>query len=548
MTAGPRPGRLRSLAAGFGTADLRRVQAGWALSSVGNWGLMVVLSIYAFDRGGAPAVGLAAGLRLLPAAVAAPAASSFVDRHARRDVVVWCSILRAACLSATALVVAAGGPLGVVLVLAAAFSIVATAHKPAQSAMLASLARTPQQLAAANAVLSAIDSGGFLVGALAGGALSALTSPQAAFGAVAAAFVAAAFAQHRVTRDARPPAGAARDLAGEAATGLKAIAGSPQLRLVVGGFAAATVVEGATDVVIVLIALDVLGLGQSGVGYLNAAWGAGGLIGGAAAAALLGRGRLALALTGGCIAIGACLAGLGAWSGTAVALALLTVLGVGYAVVEIAETTLLQRLIPDETLGRAFGVVESVYVAATGIGSLLAPLLVSALGIRGTLAVLGAALALLALGLWPRLAGFEAAAPVGEREFGLLRGVPFLAPLALATVENLAQRATSVPMGDGETIVCQGDVGDRFYVIADGEVEVFQDGTWMRRSADGDFFGEIALILDVPRTATVVATRPGMLLAVERGDFLAAVIAQPRCSEAAGAVIRERWRGAGLVG
>jgi CRP-like cAMP-binding protein len=103
-------------------------------------------------------------------------------------------------------------------------------------------------------------------------------------------------------------------------------------------------------------------------------------------------------------------------------------------------------------------------------------------------------------------------------------------------------------MGDGETIVCQGDVGDRFYVIADGEVEVFEDGTWMRRSADGEFFGEIALILDVPRTATVVATRPGTLLAVERGDFLAAVIAQPRCSEAAGAVIRERWRGAGLVG
>jgi hypothetical protein len=193
-------------------------------------------------------------------------------------------------------------------------------------------------------------------------------------------------------------------------------------------------------------------------------------------------------------------------------------------------------------LGRAFGVVESVYIAATGAGALLAPVLVAALGIRGTLLTLGAALALLALSLWPLLARFEAAAPVGEREFGLLRGVPFLAPLAVATVENLARRAQSVPMTQGETVIREGDRGDRFYVIADGEVEVSEDAQRRRRETAGDFFGEIALLRDVPRTATVVATQSGTLLALERADFLAAITGQPRSTEAAHAVVRERWR------
>ena len=201
---------------------------------------------------------------------------------------------------------------------------------------------------------------------------------------------------------------------------------------------------------------------------------------------------------------------------------------------------MLQRLVPDEVLGRAFGVVESVYIAATGVGSLLAPLLVAGLGIRGTLVALGAALALLALALWPLLARFEAAAPVGERESAHARR-SVLAPLAVATVENLAQHSQTVPIAQGETVIREGDHGDRFYVIAEGEVEISTDGRLRRREAEGEFFGEIALLRDVARTATVVATRTGTLLALERDDFLAAVTGQPRTTEAAHAVVRERW-------
>ena len=227
------------------------------------------------------------------------------------------------------------------------------------------------------------------------------------------------------------------------------------------------------------------------------------------------------------------------------ALGLLGLLGVGFAFVEIAQTTLLQRLVPDEVLGRAVGVVESVYVGATAIGALLAPPLVAALGLDAALIALGAGLALVAVRLAPALARFEAAVPIGEEEFGLLRGVPFLAPLAVATVENLAQRVEHLSIEKGQTVIQQGDHGDRFYVIAEGEVEVRVDGQAHALENRGDFFGEIALLHDVARTATVVGTRPGRLLALDREHFLAAVTGQPRSTEAARAVVRERWDGAG---
>ena len=541
-------GRLRSLSAALGTADLRRVDIGWAASSVGNWGFMVILSIYAFEKGGAGAVGLAAGVRLMPAALFAPAAGSFVDRHSRRDVMVWSCLARTLCLTAVAGLVALDGPFAAVLCLAALFSIVATAHRPAQAALLPLLARTPQQLTATNAVLSAVDNGGFLVGALMAGTLTAATSSEAAFAVAAVIFLAAAVALQGLPRDARPPDledTADGGLSREAGRGLQTLIESPQLRLVVGCFAAATIVEGATDVLIVVLALDLLDLAQTGVGYLNAAWGVGGLAGGALAAVALGRGRLALGLSAGCVLIGGALAGIGAWPTTLSALGLLGLLGVGFSFVEIAQTTLLQRLVPDEVLGRAVGVVESVYVGATAIGALLAPPLVAALGLDVALIALGAGLALVAVCLAPALARFEAAVPIGEEEFGLLRGVPFLAPLAVATVENLAQRVEHLSIEKGQTVIQQGDHGDRFYVIAEGEVEVRVDGQRHALEDRGDFFGEIALLHDVARTATVVSTRPGRLLALDREHFLAAVTGQPRSTEAARAVVRERWDGAG---
>ena len=339
-----------------------------------------------------------------------------------------------------------------------------------------------------------------------------------------------------------PPASAPgeRHVLRETTAGIRALLDSHESRIVVALFGAATVVEGATDVLLVVLALDLLDLGQAGVGWLNAAWGVGGLIGGAVAAAVLVGGRLALGLSGGCALVGCMLAGLGVWTTAGAAVVMLGIFGVGYAFVEVAETTLLQRVLPDEILGRAFGAVESVYLGATGIGALLAPVVIAALGARGAFAALGVTLTVLALVAWPSLARFAAAVPVDEREFALLRGVPFLGVLPLATLETLTRHAVHVRVAANEVVIRQGDHGDRFFVVDAGEVTIVQDGEARRTDGPGGFFGEIALLRDVPRTATVEATRAGALLALDRDVFLTAVTGQDRSVETARAVAAER--------
>lgn len=539
---------LEAIRAAFGTGDLRRLQFGWAASSVGSWAFMVVLAVYAYDVGGASAVGVAALVRLLPAAFAAPITSLLADRSSRRDVMVWATLLRAASLALVATAVAVGAPFALVLALGACFTIASTAIKPAQAALLPTLARTPEQLAAANAVWSGIDNAGFLIGAVLGGSLIAATSPELAFAVTAADFVLAALLIHRIPHDPRPahrePLPGAR-LVREARSGLDTVRAEPRLRLLVSFLAATTFLEGAIDVLVVIAALELLDMGASGVGWLNAAWGVGGLLGGAIALGVLRRGRIARGLGGGCALAGLALGLIASWPRPGVAIALLIVLGVGYAWVEVAGLTLMQRLVSDEVLARVFGVVESTYVASTGLGSVLAPVAVAALGIKGALVAIAACLPLLAAVSWTRLARFEATTPIPERQFALLRSCSLFAPLPLATVENLAARLVPVPVVRGQEVIRQGGVGDRFYVIADGHVAVDCDGEPRRTEGPGEFFGEIALLRDTPRTATVHATEPGLLYALEREHFISGVTANPRSLIAAEGIIETRLNAVG---
>jgi len=219
---------------------------------------------------------------------------------------------------------------------------------------------------------------------------------------------------------------------------------------------------------------------------------------------------------------------------------MLVILGVGYAWIEVAGLTLMQRLVSDEVLARVFGVVESTYVASTGLGSVVAPVAVVLFGIEGALIAVGACLPLLAAATWTRLARFEATTEVPERQFALLRSLPLFAPLALATVENLASRLIPVTLAPGQEVIRQGDHGDRFYVIAEGRVAVECDGEPLRVEGPGEFFGEIALLRDVPRTATVHATEPGLLYTLERETFVCGVSNNPRCVIAADDVIEAR--------
>jgi MFS family permease len=536
-------GIYSSLAGALATAQLRRLQFGWAVSAVGGWVFFVALAVYAFDVGGATAVGAAALTRMVPAGLAAPLAGVLADRHSRRDVLLGSIALRALVLGAIGGAVAAAAPLALVLTLAALFTIVATAHKPAQASLLPSLVETPHQLAASNAVWSAVDNGAFLAGALLSGALIATTSMSVAFLATAGLFALATVPIALIARDPVPDFRASAERIRpieDAVEGFQQVWADRRLRTVVGALAFSTMVEGAIDVLVVLVAINLLGLGGAGVGWLNACWGFGGVVGGAAALTLLRRGRLTAGLSAGGLLVGLPLMLIALAESTAAAVAMLILLGIGYALIEVAGLSLLQRLPSNDLLGRAFAVVESSYWITTGLGAIVAPLIVHLVGLRDALLAVGACLPLLVAFRWRPLAMLEAGIRVPERPFKLLRAVEMFAPLPLATIESVSRRVDAIHVPAGETVVREGDRGDRFFLVAEGRLDVSCERGAYPPVGAGDVFGEIALLQDVPRTATVTARDDCLLYVLDRESFLCAVFSHTSAAGAARRVVSER--------
>jgi len=388
-----------------------------------------------------------------------------------------------------------------------------------------------------------VDNAGFLAAALCTGILLSTATPQAVFVLAAGAGVLTAAILATLRRDERPSYGAEEDAAGvlhQTALGLRALMADSRIRLVGLMLTALVLIEGTLDVMMVVVALDLLGLGQGSVGWINAAWGVGALVAGTALAVLLDRGNLAAGLAVGSLVMGAAISFPGIWPVVFAAFLGFFMVGFGYTFVEVAARTLLQRLGSDETLARVIGFLETSRLLAMAVGSIVAPGLVALLGVRGALIAIGAFLPLVALLRWRALRGFEIGAPVDERHYELLRGSPIFAPLPVDRLEGVSRSLVEVEAGAGQEVITQGDQGDRFYFIDEGEVEVVEDGAFRRNEGPGESFGEIALLRDVPRTATVKATRATRLLALDRESFLETVTGHVRSHERARAVAEDR--------
>ena len=529
---------LRAFAAVFGNRDLRRVELAWSGSIVGQWGYEVALAVYAYRAGGATAVGLVALVRLLPAAIVSPFAAMLGDRFRRRRIMVAADLARTFAMGGAAAAVFAGAPALVVYALAVVTALTGTAFGPAQSALLPSLARTPEELTAANATSVTLESLAFFVGPALGGLLLSITSVGAVFAVTASLFLASALVLAGVRADSRgDPSAEPESIVREALAGFRAIAAEHRLRLIVGLYGAQTLVAGIMRVLLVVTALRILDLGASGVGFLNSADGVGALVGALVVFGAIGSTRLATMFGVGVLLWGVPLALLGLRPSVVAALVCFAVVGLGNIFVDVAGVTLLQRAAPDEVRARVFGVLESVLFGTIGIGAIVAPLLTSAFGPRGALVATGTGLTVVVLLVWRPLSRIDAPAPVAEPELDLLRGIPIFAPLPLVTLEQLGSRLSHFEMPAGNVVFRQGDAGDRFYVIEAGEVTVASDGRPAATLGHGDYFGEIALLREVPRTATVTARTDVELLALERDVFIAAVTGHAPSADAADAVI-----------
>jgi MFS family permease len=519
---------------------LRRLQFAWAGSIIGSWAYAIALVVYAYRHGGASAVGLVGLIRWLPAALAAPFAAILGDRYPRVPVMLGSDLIRSAGLAGMAACVLTHGPVELVYALAAAVAVTTTAFQPAQAALLPSLARTPEELTAANVSSSTIESLGFCVGPALGGVLLAVSTVWVVFAVTAGTFLLSALQLTGLLKSSEPPLHREpTHLLDEAAAGFRAIARDRRLRLVVGLFSAQTLVNGAFTVLIAVSALELLKLGPSGVGWLNAAVGVGGIIGGLVSLTLVGHRRLATTFGIAVAGTGGPLLLVGAFPNIGIALAVFGLIGLAIIVEDVSGFTLLQRNTPSEVLSRVFGVLHSLFYGTVAVGAILAPVLIDAVGVRWALVIVGSLLPAISLLTRASLAELDAA-PSHDRELELLGSIPIFAPLSPPVLEQLASRLVLVHVKAGEEIVRQGEPGDRFYIVGEGEVEIVLDEGPPRRERAGSYFGEIALLRDVPRTATVRAATDAQLYALDREEFLGAVTGHAGSAQAAEAVVGSR--------
>jgi MFS family permease len=537
---------LRAFAAVIRNEDLRRLELAWSGSIIGQWGYEVALAVFAYRAGGAGAVGLVGLVRLLPAAFVAPFAALLGDRFPRKRVMVAADLVRACAMGGAAAAVFSGAPAAAVYALAVVTALTSTAFQPAQAALLPALARSPEELTAANATSTTLESVGFFIGPALGGLLLAVTSVGAVFSVTAGLFLWSALVLGRMRGESLGDTVVEPEsIVREALAGFRAIAAEGRLRLLVGLYGAQTLAAGVLRVLLVVTALRILDLGPSGVGFLNSAVGVGALAGMLVVLAVIGTRRLAGVFQLGLVLWGVPLALLGIWPSVAAALLLFGVLGVGNTLVDVAGLTLVQRTAPEEVRARVFGVLESVLLATIGIGAILAPLLTAAFGPRGALIAAGGGLTALALPFWRPLERLDAATAGPGPELALLRAIPMFELLPPVRLEQLASRLSRVRVAAGHEVFRRGDTGDRFYVIGAGEAEVAPDDRPSVTLGPGAYFGEIALLRDVPRTATVTAGTDLELYALERDDFLATVIGHAPSADAAEAVIADRLGSAG---
>jgi MFS family permease len=532
---------LRPIAVVFSNRELRRLQLAWAGSSLGTCAYLIALAVVAFRSGGAAGVGFIMLVRTVAAAVAAAPLSTVADRYSRRAVMAISDLIRAGLTAAIAILTATGAPIATIYVLATAIAVVSTVFRPAQAALTPALAGTPEELTASNAIAGTIESASIFLGPGIGGLVLAVSGTAGVFVVCMAAFLWSTVLVWSIDEpeQAAEAADAAEVPTGTLA-GFRALVASPPLLAVTVTYAAQAMVAGALIVFAVVLAIDVLHLGNAGVGYLDCAFGVGGILGGVAAVGLAGSRRIAAGFAIGVLAWGVGVALLGVTSTTVVALVLLAGVGAGNTVVDVAAVTLLQRSADDAVLGRVFGVLETVLLSALGLGSILAPLAIHVLGIRAALISTGLVLPVVVVALSRALLALDRPDPAMAERAALLRAHPIFQPLAEGTLEQLSRALEPVTLVSGAAVIRQGDHGDRVYVVVSGELEVEVDGRAGARLGAGDVFGEIALLRDVPRTATVRAATAAEVLTLGRDEFLAAVTGHPTSAAEADLVVATR--------
>ncbi len=545
----------------FRNPNLRRLNLAFAGSAIGDWAYATAMTVWVYDVGGVTAVAVWGTLRLILMTLITPFASTLVDRLPRKMIMVTTDLLRAAiAFGVAALIWADAAPI-FIYVLATVSTIAAAPFRPAVAALMPKLVTQPEELTAANGTASTIESLAFFVGPAIGGLLvvwfdvpivavlngatfilSALLVSRIRVGSAAEAEPASA-GQGGTEEASGPLAEAAEeDSEGfftESMAGFRTIWADRDMRMISGVYAAQTVVAGASLVFGVEMAVQMTDFGTPGIGYLDAMMGVGALVGGLVAIGRASAGRLATDFGIGVVFWALPLLLTAIWPEMWAAFLAMFIIGVANPIVDVNATTIIQRSASDEVMGRVFGALETLLIASMALGSIAMPVLLNLIGLQWSLAVFALVITAAVLPTFGRLRRLdvELAEPEG---LVLLRAVPLFAPLEPKSLELIVQQLVRVEVPAGDVLIHEGDEGDRFYVIESGRLTATFQGDVLSQMGPGDPFGEIALLRDVPRTATVTADEDSVLLALDRAAFLDAVTGDNEVSSRADDLVARR--------
>ena len=533
---------------------LRRIVAGWGCGIAGENALLVALLVIAFEQGGALAVGVLGIVRMAPTVIVAPLAGAQASQHRPTRLLLVAQLIRTVAAALAVGVILAGGWLPLLFVVSAVGSTSGALVRPFQAAALPSLARTPGELVAANAALSTAEGLGGFGGPLLAGIVVAGPGPLAGVVAGLVLFGAATLSMAGLGASADDDAEATAERRAREVSAERRASGGPLADLTMGlrvarerrGAAAIltcvgsqVLTRGLMTTLITVAAIALLGLGNPGVGTLNATWGLGGLLGALASVGLASRSRLGPVFAWSLVLWGLPLGAIGILPLPVVAFTAMLASGVGNATLDISVFTLLQRSVPAADRMAVFTLLESIVGLGMGLGSILGPLLLAVLGERGALVAAGAIMPLVAIATWGRIRRVDDDAVVPAHELAILRGVPMFARLPLTAMERLAEGMRAVPFAAGSDVVREGDRGDAYLIVGSGQVAVSQAGRELGELGPGEGFGEIALLHEVPRTATVRAIAPSTIYSIACHDFLEAV-AGPTSAAVASRIAAER--------
>ena len=548
--------------AAFENPVLRSVGFAYALFGAAEFGVWITLLVYAYGHGGASASVLMVLVQLVPCIALGPFLGALADRRRPSRVLCLGYGLQALSMGAVAVAIGLAAPVVVVFVLAPLTSLSLTMTRPSQAALLPAIVRTPNELTAANVMTGWTDAAAALVGPAVVGILLAWRGPGLAVAAMACLTVVSTFLVARVvgpaaaiSSDVVPEdaeSGGEADHSGDLMSGIRGALASirtgassnllvavrnPQIRILLALHTFYFVLIGALDLLCVILAVNYLHMGPGGAGFLNAALGGGALLAGFVTAFLVGRRQLANTLTVALSIAVVALALVGAIPRVTPAILLIGTVGLAGAVFDVTGRTLLQRSAPADAIAGSFSILEALMDTGLVLGAVLVRVAIEIGGLKAALFAPAVVAFVLIAWLWRRIQNIDASATVPQVEIQLLRQISIFAALPAPSLEGIARDLEALTVAKGTVVIKEGERGDCYYAIAEGELAITRDSQFLQVVSRGDGFGEIALIRDVPRQATVTAATDASLYTLDRELFVQAVTGHATAISAVGKII-----------